>query len=397
MLLGGVTVKLIATCPEETKDVLMAELKLLGATDIVPVYRAVTFEADADIFYACHLKLRTASRIMRVIKEFPAHSPEMLYSQARRIPWPDFFDIDHGYLVEGVPGDRGHEFMTSNDISKKVREGIQDAFGRRFGRIPKVDLQEPKIVVVAFVAGGRCTLSFDTSGKAMHKRGYRTEGHHPAPLKETLAASMLLLAGYDGTQPLLDPMCGSGTLAIEAAMIALHKSPLIHRKKGQFLLEWTKDFDRTLWRSTQDEARGERMTTPPAPIMASDVQPKYVEMARANALRARVEKHIQFNTARFQDLKADTESGLLVANLPYGERLRKGADDQELIQLFQEIGDTLKQKFTGWRAALLAAENSPYKHIGLKTTRRIPLLNGTIPCKLLIFDLYAGTRRPKVD
>lgn len=395
MLPGGNPVKCIATCPEETKDVLIAELKALGAQDVTPIYRAVTFEADTDVFYACHLKLRTASRLMRVIKEIPAKSPEMLYSQARRIPWPDLFDIDYGYLVEGVPGDRGREFMGSNDISKKIREGIQDAFGRRFGRIPKVDLKDPKVVIVAFLAGGKCTLSFDTSGKAMHKRGYRTEGHHPAPLKETLAASMLLLAGYDGTKPLLDPMCGSGTLAIEAAMIALHKSPLIHRKKGQFLLEWTKDFDKNLWRSTQESARGERMTSLPAPIFASDLQAKYVVMARSNALRARVEKHIEFKTSRFQDLKPTDEPGLLVANLPYGERLQKGGDDQELKLLFQEIGDTLKQKFSGWRAALLAAENSPYKFIGLKPSRKIPLLNGTIPCKLLIFDLYSGSKRTK--
>jgi putative N6-adenine-specific DNA methylase len=390
-------VKCIATCPEETKDVLIAELKALGAQDVTPIYRAVTFEAEPDVFYACHLKLRTASRLMRVIKEFPAKSPEMLYSQARRIPWPDLFDIDYGYLVEGVPGDRGREFMGSNDISKKVREGIQDAFGRRYGRIPKVDLKDPKVVVVAFIAGGKCTLSIDTSGKALHKRGYRTEGHHPAPLKETLAASILLLAGYDGTKPLMDPMCGSGTLAIEAAMIALNKSPLIHRKKGQFLLEWTKDFDKDLWRSTQDSARGERMVTLPAPIFASDVQSKYVAMARGNALRARVEKHLEFKTSRFQDLKPIEGPGLLVANLPYGERLRKGGDDQELRLLFQEIGDTLKQKFSGWRAALLAAENSPYKFIGLKPTRKIPLLNGTIPCKLLIFDLYSGSKRPKTS
>jgi len=139
------------------------------------------------------------------------------------------------------------------------------------------------------------------------------------------------------------------------------------------------------------------MTTLPAPIFASDVQSKYVAMSRANALRARVEKHIQFKTSRFQDLKPTDEPGLLVANLPYGERLRKGGDDQELKLLFQEIGDTLKQNFSGWRAALLAAENSPYKFIGLKPTRKIPLLNGTIPCKLLIFDLYSGSRRPNTS
>src|SRR5207244_2057543 len=129
---------------------------------------------------------------------------------------------------------------------------------RQVGKIPKVDLKEPKVVIVAFVQGGRCILSFDTCGKALHKRGYRTDGH-PAPIKETLAASILMLAGYDGSQTLVDPMCGSGTIAIEAAMIALRKAPQIHRKKGQFAFEWLKDFDRELWRETQDRVRLERL------------------------------------------------------------------------------------------------------------------------------------------
>jgi putative N6-adenine-specific DNA methylase len=391
----------IATCPEETKDVLMQELKALGAETVEPDYRAVRFTGTPRILYEAQLKLRTASRILQVIKDVPSKSPEMLYDQASRIPWSELFDVNFGYLIEGVAAERGEQLMRANDISKKIREGMQESFMRSVGKLPKVDLDEPKVVVVAFQRNGRCMLSFDTCGKALHKRGYRGDGH-PAPVKETLAAAMLQLAGYDGTMPLVDPMCGSGTIAIEGAMIALHKAPQIHRKKGQFAFEWLKSFDRQLWRDVQESVRLERLEDVPQPIYASDVSDAFVDMARASALKARVEKHIQFDVRRFQDLEPPAERGLIVANLPYGERIGRHARDpggpgpgnpDDLKALYQEIGDTLKRRFAGWRAALLAAVDSPHKFIGLKPSRKIPLMNGSIECRLLIFDLYQGTRR----
>ena len=387
-------IRLIATCPEETKDVLVRELTRLGATAIEPRYRAVFCEVTEEQFYEAHLRLRTASRLLKVIKDIPAKSPEMLFSQARRIRWHELFKAERTFLVEGVPGDRGQEFMSANDISKKVREALQDVFSRNGPRLPKVDLKEPKVVIVAFAQAGRCVLSFDTAGKALHKRGYREAGH-PAPLKETLAASLLDLVGYDGSQTFLDPMCGSGTIAIEAAMIAAGKPPQIHRAKGEFLFEWLADFNRDLWRQTQERLRGER-TAPKKAIVATDMAPRYVAMAQKSALGARVEKHMTFATSRFQDLTPPDQSGILVANLPYGERLAKD-EGEKLKKLYEEIGDALKQRFAGWRAGLLVAEDSPYKFIGLKPTRRIPMRNGTIPCKFLIFDLYAGSKRPRAE
>jgi putative N6-adenine-specific DNA methylase len=381
--------RLIATCPEETKTVLMDELKELGAADIQPGFRAVEFSADERLFYEVHLKLRTASRILKVIKDIPAKTPEMLFSQARRIAWDKIFDVSRGYLIEGIPGDRGPEHMRANDISKKIREAVQDVFHRRIGKIPKVDLQEPKVVIVAFLRHGRCSISVDTCGKALHKRGYRLEGH-PAPVKETLAAALLRLAGYDGKKPFFDPMCGSGTIAIEAAMIAVDKSPLIHRKKGEFLFEWLLGFDHKLWREVQERARDAKLEEPPAPVFAADIDGKYVEMAKSNALRARVEKYITFSTGKFEDCDAPAPEGILVTNLPYGERLMK---DDDLKEFYQGIGDTLKKKYTGWRACLLAATSSPYKFVGLKPTRKFPVMNGNIPCTLLIFDIYAGSRK----
>lgn len=383
--------RLIATCPEETKPALVRELEALGATGLVPGFRAVSFDAGDELFYELHLKLRTASRILRIIKEVPAKNPPMLYSQVRRIPWCELFDARHAFMVESLGADTDGG-MTPKQVITQVREGIRDVFGREFGHAPPVDTDEPKAVVVAHLERGRCTLSLDTSGKSLHKRGYRETGH-PAPLKETLAAAILLMAGYDGTQPFMDPMCGSGTLAIEAAMMAVRKAPRIHRKKGEFYFEWLKDFDRPLWRATQDRVRAEKLDAPPAPVVASDIEASYVAMAQKSALKARVEKYMTFATRRFQDCEPCAERGLLVTNLPYGDRISSREGD--VRQLYEEVGDTLKQKFSGWHAAILAASASPYKSIGLKPSRTIALMNGSIPCKLLLFELYSGSRRPK--
>jgi putative N6-adenine-specific DNA methylase len=382
--------QLIATCPEETKPALVLELEALGVSSIVPGYRAVAFEASDALLYELHLKLRTASRILRVIKEVPAKSPEMLRSQVRRIRWDELFDARHGFMVESQGDDAGKGGMSPKQIITQVRESIREVFERAQGVAPVVDRSEPKVIVVAHLRHGRCMLSFDTSGKSLHKRGYREQGH-PAPLKETLAAAILTMAGYDGSQAFMDPMCGSGTIVIEAAMIAVHKAPQIHRKKGEFHAEWLKDFDRDLWRVTQDRVRAEKLEAPIAPVVASDINAAYVAMAKKGALDARVEKYITFNTGRFQDAEPPAPTGILVTNLPYGERI--GTSEGDIVQLYEEVGDTLKQKFSGWQAAILAAAASPYKAIGLKPNRTISLMNGSIPCKLLLFELYRGTRR----
>jgi putative N6-adenine-specific DNA methylase len=380
---------LIATCPEETKPALVQELESLGAVDLQGGFRAVSFEAGEELFYELHLKLRTASRILRVVKEVPARTPQMLHSQARRIRWCELFEARHGFMVEslGMDADDG---MAPKQVITQVRESIRDVFTREQGRAPPVDVVEPKVVVVAHLARGRCMLSLDTSGKSLHKRGYREPGH-PAPLKETLAAAILMFAGYDGRQAFLDPMCGSGTLAIEAAMMAVRKAPRIHRRKGEFHFEWLKDFDRALWRTVQDRVRAEKLAAPPAPVVASDIDERYVEMARRSALKARVERYVTFATRRFQEVEPPAERGILVTNLPYGDRI--GSTEGDIRRLYEEVGDTLKQKFSGWHAAILAAEASPYKAIGLRPSRTIRLMNGSIPCRLLLFELYAGSRR----
>lgn len=374
-------------------DVVATELKSLGAKEVEPGYKAVRFTATREKAYEIALKCATASRLLQVIRESAASNPIMLTSQAKRVRWDEYIRPTMTYLIEGVAGDRGEGAMTSNEISKAVRLGLQETFIQRKAQVPRVDLKEPDVVLVAFVYRKRLTLSIDFSGKTMHKRGYRLEGH-PAPLKETMAASLLLMAGYDGSQLLLDPMCGSGTISVEAAYIALEKAPLIHRVKGDFGFEHTVDFDRQLWRDVQERVRAERREEPAQPIYARDISEKYLEMARKNALRARVEKHITFECGSFFDLPAPAPSGILIANLPYGERIKGGADE-DLQGFYKEIGDTLKKRYQGWTAWLLASEEAPYKFIGLKPSRRISVLNGSIPCKFLKFELYAGTKSKK--
>ncbi|HTT06822.1 MAG TPA: THUMP domain-containing protein [Steroidobacteraceae bacterium] len=382
--------QLIATCPEETKPALVLELESLGAREIVPGYRAVAFEASVALFYELHLKLRTASRILKVIKQVPSRSPAMLRSQVRRIRWDELFDVRHGFMIESQGEDAEKGGMAPKQIITQVREGIREVFERGRGIAPAVDRAEPRVAVVAHLRHGRCTLSFDTSGKSLHKRGYREPGH-PAPLKETLSAAILTMAGYDGSQAFMDPMCGSGTIAIEAAMMALHKAPQIHRKKGEFFFEWLRDFDRNLWRATQERVRAEKLEALIAPVVASDINAAYVAMAKKSALDARVERYMSFKTGRFQDAEPPAPTGILVTNLPYGERIDSREGD--IVKLYEEVGDTLKRKFSGWQAAILAAAASPYKAIGLKPRRTIALMNGSIPCKLLLFELYTGTRQ----
>lgn len=384
------TLNYIAICSEDAVTAVAKELETYGASNVVPGYKAVSFDADQELSYRLHLRLQTPSRLLQVIRRGSGSSLPVLTNQARKIKWNEYFRPDTTYLVEGVAGDRGPGHPTATDISKAIRMGLEDYFRYNELPIPRVDLKDPKIKVVAHVHGGMLTLSLDSTGKSMHKRGYRME-NHPAPVKETMAATLLILAGYDGTQNFYDPMCGSGTIPIEASFMALNKGALIHRKKGDFAFENFASFDSQLWRRVQDDVRLGKLDEPRARIFASDIEQKYVDAARENALRARVEKYVTFYKGSFFNLDAPASSGLLLSNLPYGERIGQNEETQ-LIEFYKRVGDTLKQKYSGWQAALLVGENTPWKFIGLRPKRRIPVDNGGIPCRLLIFDLYAGKK-----
>lgn len=268
--------------------------------------------------------------------------------------------------------------------TRLIEQALEESFRKAGGPTPRLRPDRPKVIISVFLRDDFCRLSLDLSGRSQHKRGYRLDGH-PGPLKETLAAAVLSFAGYDGSQLLFDPMCGSGTLVIEGAFVALDKAPLIHRKKGQFGVEWLRGpWDPKRWRLVQDEARQTRRTQPAQPIIGSDINPDFIDLTRRCALRARVEKHLDLRVNDFFEADPPAESGLLVSNIPYGERV--ATPDRTLEEFYREIGRTLKQRYQGWTVALLVAEESPHRLIDLPPRQSVSLRNGGVPVCLLIFD-----------
>ena len=369
-------IRWIATCPDETKGVLASELALLGVKDPRPIYRGVAFEADLETGYRAHLWLRTASRIQRIVADLPASSAGELEAAAAAIAWREWLRSRFPFTVSPILTDAEARAVGEAAVQGAIAGAVARSFAEASEPAPRFDPEADPVTLMAHLRGGVCTLGLDTAGRALHKRGWRLGGH-PAVLKETLAASILLLAGYDGSEQLLDPMCGSGTLVIEGAYIALGKAPLIHRAKDDFGFERQAGFDRPLWRRVSDQARASKLPAPRAPIFASDVREAYVELARKTALRARVEKHIHFSTASFHELEPPVPGGLLVANLPYGERI--GA-----LSL-REVGRTLRGKLAAWRAALLLPAAAPTKELGLAPEREFALKNGALDVRLLLF------------
>ncbi|MBI5547518.1 MAG: hypothetical protein HY901_26850 [Deltaproteobacteria bacterium] len=372
----------LATCPEDTKDVLANELLSLGVAEQRPLYRGVAFEASLETGYRAHLFLRTASRIQRIVADLPASTAAELEAAAAAVRWPTWLRPDRPFTITPVLTDAASRSLGEAAVATALSNAIARGFAQSAAPAPRYapDSEATYLVtLVAHLRAGICTLGLDTAGRALHKRGWRLPGH-PAVLKETLAAAVLLLAGYDGSEPLLDPMCGSGTLVIEGAYIALGKAPLIHRGKDDFGFEHHAGFDRALWRKVSDQARAAKRQAPPAPLFASDIRPAFVELARKTALRARVERHIAFSTSAFQDISPPAPRGLLVANLPYGERIGRG----ETGALYRDVGRVLRERFSGWRAALLVPAEAPREALGLRPRREIPLMNGALEVQLLL-------------
>lgn len=368
----------IATCPHETVEVLAAELKALGIQDQTRLHRGVAFHTDLETAYRAHLLLRTASRLQRVVREFSCPDIPTLQTELQKIVWPEWLRSQRAFAVEPVLTDPSAQALGEKEIVTAVVQSIQKSAFEKSAPPFDPETDNP-ISIILFIRNGSCVLGIDTAGRALHKRGWRTGGH-PAVLKETLAASILLLAGYTGEEPLLDPMCGSGTIPIEAAYIALNKAPLIHRGKDDFALEHLAGFDRTLWRRVSDQLRAAKKNALPAPIYASDIRAEYVAVACAAALRARVEKYLDFSIKPFQSWIAPAPSGLLVANLPYGERIGTGV----IHALYKNVGSVIKERFSNWRLALLVSNEAPIHLLALKSPKEIPLMNGALPVKLLL-------------
>ncbi|HSA20884.1 MAG TPA: THUMP domain-containing protein [Myxococcota bacterium] len=329
--------------------------------------------------------MRTAERVLVFLREFSAATPEMLYNQVRRIDWLQYlrphmtFAVNCVISKRGAPGGPNHSHFTA----LKIKDGIADDLRKRAGERPDVDVEAPDVRVHAYVLGKRCRLSLDATGEGLHRRGYR-QATGAAPLKESLAAALLELSGWDGESPLVDPMCGAGTILLEAAARARGLAPGLGRERFGFM-GWT-DFDAALWARLVAEARARARATAPGPLLGFDRDGRAVEHAREAARALGVAGDARFEVQELAACAppAGGRPGLLLTNPPYGVRL--GAEGG-LEALYRQLGDVLKQRFRGWRAGLLTTPDMA-KHVGLKPSRRIPLFNGPIECRLLLYELY---------
>ncbi|TLM61518.1 MAG: RNA methyltransferase [Deltaproteobacteria bacterium] len=367
-----------ATTARGLEEILAGELQALGVVEVRPVPGGVHFRGDRTDGYRACLWLRTANRVLQPVATFACASADQLYEGVRNCPWEGF--LTPGMTLALDASVRDSALTHSRFAALKGKDAIVDRLRDLRGWRPDIDPAAPDLPVNLHIHKNRCTVSLDLAGDGLHRRGYRLE-RTVAPLRETLAAGLLLLSGWDGTTPFVDPMCGSGTLPIEAALIATRTAPGLGR--GFAFQKWP-GFDAGGWQALRDEAH--RLRRPAAaPIIGADRDPRALAAARDNAARQPAAGGIRWERSDFARFEPPAGPGTLLCNPPYGERLK---DDGALELLYRSIGDTLKQRWTGWTAWLLTGNLEAAKRIGLKATRRVPLWNGPLECRLLKYELY---------
>ena len=377
---------LFATCPRGLETILAQELQQQGCTAVTPTDGGVSCQGTMVHVYSANLHSRTASRILLQLARTAYRSEHDIYQAVKNIAWHKWFDVAQTFKVK-VEGKRAN--VKSLDFTAlKIKDGVCDRFREHDGERPSIDKSHPDIRIHAFLDERNISIFIDTSGEALFKRGYRQDTGE-APLRENLAAGLLLLAGYDGTQPFQDPFCGSGTIAIEAAWIALGRAPGLNRRFG---FEQLAQFDRALWVKLKAEARHAIKNRPYANIAASDNDRAMTRMTQANAAAAEVDGFIDINTLDAQDTRPNGEGGIIVSNPPYGVRL---AEIQALHALYPQLGSWLKQHYAGWTAGLFSGDMDMPKLMRLKPKRKIPLFNGNLDCRLFLLDMVAGSNREK--
>lgn len=373
-----------ATCARGLEPVLADELRDLAAADIDPGRGGVHFAGDQALLYRANLWLRTAVRILRPIHEAEVHDPDQLYQMIMDVDWSEFMTPDHTLAVDANVRD---SYIThSQYAARRVKDAICDQFIQKVGRRPSVNVDEPMVGLNLHLSQNHAVLSLDSSGASLHKRGYRPI-QTKAPLNEALAAGLLLLAGYRGGMPLIDPLCGSGTFCIEAAWMALHRPPGLTRKRFGFQ-GWL-DFDVRLWTAIRDEARQQVLKQLRHPILGSDLRNDAIDFAKSNAKAAGMGHLLKFDVKDVADFESpEGPPGLMICNPPYGERI---GEEKELIGLYQTLGSVIREKLRGWRAFVFTGNAFLARQIGIDPVRRTQLFNGRIPCQLLE---YRASRAP---
>jgi len=373
-----------APCPRGLEPVLVKELAALGAENVSAVDGGAAFAGDWLLMQKANLYSRVASRILWKLSEKPYRGEDDIYKAARSIAWPELFDV--GCTIKVNVTAIGSKVRSLDFIALKVKDAICDAFRAKVDERPSVDTATPDMRIHAFLTERVATLYLDTSGEALFKRGYRQETGE-APLRENLAAGILGLAGWTPDENLLDPMCGSGTFLVEAALIARNVAPGIAR---HFAFEQFTQHDEARFEALRTEAKAAVRRDTVGKIFGSDVDPQLLEAAAANLAAAGVADMVTLEQADALERTAPTPTGVLVCNPPYGIRL----DEQDqLAAMYPLLGHALKQRFAGWRAYYLTADMRLAKLIRLSASKRTVLFNGALECRLFEFKMVAGSNR----
>ncbi len=365
------------------EPILAKELRALGAMDIKEGTRNVRFSGDKGFMYKANLGLRTAIKILKPFKSFKITSEEDLYREVNNIAWEEFMDFTDTLAIDATV--HSEKFTHSKYIAQKTKDAIVDRFREKFGQRPDVDLDFPTLRINVHIENEHCNLSLDSSGQSLHKRGYKT-ATNIAPINEVLAAGLLLLSGWEGQCDFLDPMCGSGTILIEAAMIASNIPPNLNRK--EFAFEKWKDWDVDLFEQIEASVL-KKVKDFHFTITGYDTAPSAIMKATDNIENANLSEFIKVKQQDFFESEKERERHLhMVFNPPYGERL-----DIDMPVFYKRIGDTLKQNYPGTEAWFITSNLEAIKHVGLRPSRKIKLFNGALESKFLKYEVYEGTKK----
>lgn len=365
------------------EEILAKELSRLGGKDVTPFKRGVSVVGDTGFLYKCNLCLHTALKVLIPITKFTAENEQALYDGIKQIAWEEFISNEDTLMVESVVNSEA--FSHSLFVSQKVKDGIVDRFREKTGKRPDVDLIHPAFRLYVHIFKNEVSLHIDSSGEPLYKRGYRADINE-APMKEVLASGLVKLSGWEKHLLLIDGMCGSGTIAIEAAFWANEIPPGYFRNEFGFM-RW-RSFDEKLY-DTIFESSINKIKNDPVQIIANELDETTFKKASSNIKHAKVDDVVTPNHQSFFDMKVERGGGVIILNPPYGERMPV----EEIEKLYKEIGNKLKKDFKGFTAWIITSNPEGVKSIGLRPSRRIHLFNGSLECRYLKFDLYDGSKK----
>ncbi|MBO7202444.1 MAG: class I SAM-dependent RNA methyltransferase [Paludibacteraceae bacterium] len=368
------------------EDILAKEIQDLGGKNIEIGRRAISFEGNKTLLYKANLCCRTATRFLMPIASFSAKNADELYEQTKKIDWTQYMNVKTTFLIDSTV--YSESFTHSQFVSYRVKDAIADFFMDKEEKRPSVNLSNPDIIINIHISDTTCTISLDSSGESLHKRGYRKD-QTEAPISEVLAAGMLLMAGWDGQSDFIDPMCGSGTILIEAALIALNIPPGIFRK--EFAFERWNDFDKDLFDEIYNDDSYERDFE--YKIYGSDLSKIAIKIAEENIKNAGLNKYICLQQKNIAELELEKNHRyLMVTNPPYGERIKP----TQIHELYRTIGSMLKHQMTGNDAWIISSEEDLLSQIGMKPSIKKELINGALNCLFCKYEIFSGSRKDHI-